>query len=366
MLLVILGAGASYDSVPSRPPDSFKSLPFRPPLANELFADRPLFVASMDKFEKCKPIIPYLQNLREGQTVEHLLEGLQAEAEIRPERGRQLLAVKYYLHVMLWQCEHNWNAEAIGITNYLTLLDQIEQWRRPDERVCFVTFNYDILLDRVMPTVGVKISEIADYIKHDTYKLIKIHGSINWAREVNTPLDNVEGNPWTRAYQIIDRFPEIEVSRRYCIVTECPVSTGGRIPLYPAIAIPVETKTESHFECPDDHMAALKAFLPEVKKILIVGWRGMEAHFVKILKEHLKSSGAVPTMVVSGSKESAIEIGQRLRSEILIDIAPAESGFSDFILDREGKNFLKNCRAFESPASETTEPAPTKKPKKRK
>jgi hypothetical protein len=295
----------------------------------------------MSRFEKCKPIIPYLQNLRPGQTVERVLERLQAEADKRSETAKQLAAVKYYLQFMLSACEQKWNEEAKGITNYLTLLDQIAQWRKPGERVCLVTFNYDTMLDNVMPTVGVNISKMTDYVGHETYKLIKIHGSINWGREVDTPLDNVDNN-WLCAYQIIDRFPEIEISRRYCMVTDRPVSAGGRIPVYPAIAIPVETKTETYFECPDDHMAALKAFLPDVKKVLIIGWRGMEAHFMKILKEHLKTSVAVPTMVVSSSKESAIEIGQRLRSEISIEITPAESGFSDFISDLGGENFLKN------------------------
>jgi hypothetical protein len=42
MIMVIFGAGASYDSVPSRPPRGLNArqfLPNRPPLASELFLD---------------------------------------------------------------------------------------------------------------------------------------------------------------------------------------------------------------------------------------------------------------------------------------------------------------------------------------
>jgi hypothetical protein len=129
MLLVIFGAGASYDSIPSRPPDHFVGLESRPPLADELFADRPFFVGAMKDFPKCQPIIPYLQQRKPNQTVEHVLEGLQVESIKRPERARQLAAVKWYLHFMLWECERQWDEVAKGITNYKTLLDQIEQCR---------------------------------------------------------------------------------------------------------------------------------------------------------------------------------------------------------------------------------------------
>src|SRR5271156_5127550 len=56
MLLVIFGAGASYDSAPTYPPGT--SIPagdvlngfHRPPLANELFANRPVFAEAIMRF----------------------------------------------------------------------------------------------------------------------------------------------------------------------------------------------------------------------------------------------------------------------------------------------------------------------------
>src|SRR5262245_25692730 len=74
VLLVIFGAGASYDSVPGLPPPPapYPALRpivggltrpeiHRPPLANQLFDDRPGFVEVMARFPDCIPLVPQLR-----------------------------------------------------------------------------------------------------------------------------------------------------------------------------------------------------------------------------------------------------------------------------------------------------------------
>jgi hypothetical protein len=126
MLLIVFGAGASYDSVPSRNPRSYSGLERRPPLANQLFDDRALFTDVMKSWPQCQPIIPYLRNLPSGVSLERRLEELQNEAPSYPARYSQLAAVRYYLQLMLQQCERFWLDDARGITNYKTLLDEVE------------------------------------------------------------------------------------------------------------------------------------------------------------------------------------------------------------------------------------------------
>ena len=73
MLMVVLGAGASYDSIPAlwRKP-VYES---RPPLANELFEPREMFSNTMLQVGRSiLPIVPLLQNLPVGRTVEQVLE----------------------------------------------------------------------------------------------------------------------------------------------------------------------------------------------------------------------------------------------------------------------------------------------------
>jgi hypothetical protein len=57
--------------------------------------------------------------------------------------------------------------------------------------VCIVTFNYDTMLEAALPTVGLNIRSIGDYVAGTKHKVIKLHGSVNWGREVAPPVDNV-------------------------------------------------------------------------------------------------------------------------------------------------------------------------------
>src|ERR1700730_17193305 len=128
MIMVIFGAGASYDSVPSRSPKigiyRRDFLPNRPPLASELFLDLGFFTDSLGRFPQCKPIVPYLRSIAPGETFEHVMETLQAEGETDPERQRQMAAIRFYLHYGIWECERLWeDSTALGITNYVTLLE---------------------------------------------------------------------------------------------------------------------------------------------------------------------------------------------------------------------------------------------------
>ncbi len=135
MLMVIFGAGASYDSVPHRRWGSrkFPGSEHRLPLANELFSDRELFTATMEEFPKCQPVVPRLR--LKNILVEQELQRLQLEAEEDPERHRQLAAVRYYLRSMLWQCEEHWGRVARGVTNYKSLLAQRRNWNKNREAV---------------------------------------------------------------------------------------------------------------------------------------------------------------------------------------------------------------------------------------
>src|SRR5690242_14572422 len=111
MLMVILGAGASYDSVPFLPPGSAPQEEQRPPLAKDLFAPRGDFLVAMSTFSECRSVIPQLQNPMSG-SVEQELERLQSEADEYPVRLQQLAAIRYYLQYVLWTCGDNWESKA--------------------------------------------------------------------------------------------------------------------------------------------------------------------------------------------------------------------------------------------------------------
>src|SRR3990170_1454341 len=149
MLIVVFGAGASYDSVLSRPPWEYsrERLHYRPPLANELFGTTDEYRDAITRFPRSRPILPRLQGVvREGGSVERDLE-----------RYKQLASVRYYLHYLFIDFVQHWDAVALGVTNYAALLDDIRHHRKDGEATCLVTFNYDTLLEGALAGFGLEI-----------------------------------------------------------------------------------------------------------------------------------------------------------------------------------------------------------------
>lgn len=349
MLMVVFGAGASYDSVPGR---SVKqgfprgSLNYRPPLADELFADSPEFVDPIKRFPMLHRLLPRLRHIPEGRTVEAELGRLQAEGVDDPERVRQLAAVRCYLHYLIWDFTRRWEDEvAHSATNYKTLTEDIRRWLRHGNRACLVTFNYDTLLESALPILGLKVNRLGygdpytidEFVAHDHVKVVKVHGSMNWGREVETPVEDLPNlNTWQVMYRLIDLAPELRVSSRYRVMREWPIGKEGTAAFVPAVAIPLERKSD--FECPQEQMRALQQCVPEVTRLLVVGWRAADDHFVKLLADGLPDR--VRGMVVAGGETMAREVVQRLTRRVRGDFVATNGGFSEFIIRREVERLL--------------------------
>jgi hypothetical protein len=338
MLMVVFGAGASYDSIPAYPPATYTQIDDRLPLANQLFENRQEFSAEMNNFTEMTPIIPLLQPSKDGITIERVLQNLQEEATEYPQRHKQLAAVRYYLHSMLWRCEDRWIGRAPGgATNQISLLDQIERWRKPDEQVYLVTFNYDRMLERALRTVGINIQSLSDYIASDTYKLIKLHGSVDWGREIGGPqeLRGLEMRQLVR--YLIDNSDSIRITPNYRLVDQVPLHVANEAMLFPAIAIPVETKVD--YECPDEHLEALRAAIPEVDKLLLIGWRAAEKPFLEHLAENLRQP--VKGLVVAGNANEALKTAARLMGGgVQGHFGTTNGGFTELVRERQADEFL--------------------------
>jgi hypothetical protein len=264
----------------------------------------------MDQFPECKPLIPRLR--RSGVAVEQELARVQAEASGYPERHRQLAAIRYYLRLALWHCQDGWREVHHGITNYSTFLDEIERWRfESEERVCFVTFNYDTMLEEAMATVlRLRVQDMDSYLTWDNYSLFKLHGSINWGRVVEGIVR--QGSGPIPSYQnimetVISNTSTVTGRYHLCGIDMRPSPDIG-LSLYPALSIPVEKKDE--FSCPPKHVTTLEELLPAVTKMITVGWRASEQDFLKMLeasKSVVISGNRQPLelLVVTGSKEGA-------------------------------------------------------------
>lgn len=343
MLMVIFGAGASYDSaqafpVTVSPPSGGNGGPWRPPLASDLFRDRDeVFGGIIRKYNQLRRILPYLRDPVSSGSVEQTLESFQEQGKAYPERQRELAAVKFYLADLLIEITEKWDARTNGITNYAALVDEILRLDKSEE-VCLVTFNYDLLLERAL--VGYsdfKMKEPDNFLSsHPKLKIFRLHGSVNWSRTVGT-----EGAIYSPT-DIVDRADSLLPSDRF-VWANAARPDGRYGSLYPAVAIPVQNKMESHFECPLAHLTYLRAMLPSVTKVLIIGWQAREAHFTGMVRQHLGKLTHV--MVVGRDKADSARVLQYFLEQISQKDVPntffGQGGFTRFIVTQEGERFFR-------------------------
>ena len=335
MLLIVFGAGASYDSVRSRRDlgnFTIYSYPFRPPLADQLFDNRGYFNEVLNLYPEARPIAQRLRDLPDDASLEQRLSGYLKESEGYEPLRRQLTAVRFYLQRVLWECGRMWGEQTSWTTNYLGLLHQVDRfWRYGREReVCIVNFNYDFMADKALEAVIERpLGSLDEYIR-GPYWLIKPHGSVNWARRIKGPVEyGQEGID----HAIISRIDELDVTPEFVLI-QGPTAGSSQEPLLPALAIPVQIKAS--FELPDAHRAALTRLVPKVTHLLVVGWRGTEPSFLDIFRKAKKRPKH--KLVVSGGLESAQTVGENLSALGAFDYSA--STFSDFIQTDELRDFL--------------------------
>jgi len=345
--MVIFGAGASYDSAQayrvSGPVNG--GGPWRPPLAKDLFLDHHHVLGDIvSKYPKLTHILPYLREPSDGRSVEQVLELLLEEGKDNPESQREFASVRFYLCDLLYRVTQEWSSHTNGVTNYAPLIKDILRFNNPSEPVCLVTFNYDFLLERALYTFGFQRKEPDEHLdSHPILKLFKLHGSVEWSRLV----DNAPPHPpGTRLHpqHLIEQADTLRLSDNFVLATATNPQQMFNFdkPIFPAIAIPVQTKSEEYFECPHSHLTSLAAMRPLVTKILIIGWQAREAHFLDMLRMKLPRLNSV--MVVGRNALDAQGILKHFMPEIRYmapNIYVGQGGFTDFIITQEGYNFFK-------------------------
>jgi hypothetical protein len=348
MLAVVFGAGASYDGFPTFPEDGRRMGDARMPLANELFQNRPAFEAARERFRAFLPLVPYLQNPLSNRSVEQVLEEFELEASQGGQRGhrirQQLTAIRFYLQTIISHCEKASTDLAQGVTNHLTLIDVIEKNRCEHEPVCLITFNYDCLIERAL-TDEVSYSFVSqqDYVRRPAYKLFKLHGSTNWGHKITMmPAGTFHGRNDEEINKLIGLSNNIDYSQDFEIVSEIPAFNSGATRLFPALTVPAEKKTQ--FSCPDSHVNVLKSLLPKVTKLLIIGWRGAEKHFLDMAGPILdQATGVLKIGIVSGTGKSCSETEVNIARVIKVDREWQyfEHGFTNFIISKAANSFIR-------------------------
>lgn len=306
MLLIIFGAGASFDAIEPAVSDVPSS--FRPPLARELFANRPDFNYYVNTTPYVKNIVQALRfAVAANRDVEEELERLAARPPAET-RIKELVALRYYVHAVMAECG-KWAPD--DMTNYRHLAYVLESWQAEhpaaDRHVMIVTFNYDTLLERGFTAVyGRFYQSHGDYTSDPRVHIIKLHGSVGWGRAT----EKVFGFPQTVSLEafLSDIRGELELQPSIRAdfagglqLVDQENYLGGAVTgrvVVPAIAIPVRTKIQ--YECPSSQIDLMKRRLKDATRVLIVGWRGGEEGFLRSLAAELPKG--VPILAVTSER----------------------------------------------------------------
>ena len=331
MLMVIFGAGASYDSCFSFPPRGVghfkRDRDGRLPLAKQLFYPESRFRVISAKYRKCQFLFPELEH---SENIEGALAVLRDEATVDFERRRQLFALQYYIRDVIAECQGLWLTDTAGVLNHQKVFD----YARRFETVALVTFNYDTLIEYSLHGLGIRFPTIDSYVAGTKWKLFKLHGSIDWVGQTA-----VEISRSLNTSVLIERSHEFYDLDYTCIRQKSarrdPENPQAELP---ALAIP--TNNKSRFVCSPDHVSVLQEVIPRVTRILTVGWRGTEAHFVKILKRcglRPETEWLIVCEETEAAKATVVNLGTvpgRMR-------VSNSGGFSRFIRSDEIKEFLR-------------------------
>jgi len=301
MLLVIFGAGASYGSA-----DGPEEL--RPPLADQLL-DYPEVAR---KYRGSSVVVDYVRRRMAERSL--LLEDALAEFGARAKQAttsqQHLVAFRFYLCDVIASAADQWLDTTSGQTRYLSLLNYLAEWQEEsNEPIALVTFNYDTLLDDALSEQFPEWvrGDFKSYIEHRQWSLLKLHGSVTWSRLAESERWQDETN-YQRAIHEANGFARSDL--RFELHSALAGGWDAESVAAPALAVPMTGKTD--FECPPDHVETLIRSIPEVKRVLICGWRASEEHMLEVL------SGLYPGYflgVVAQGQNDVEEVHERLDAD---------------------------------------------------
>ncbi len=327
-MLVIVGAGASYDSIPTRPVRA-AVLEHRLPLADQLFEPRRAFEAVQRLLPRMMGIVPNLVSRINGESVEDVLARFSEEAKEYPERLTQLACTRFYLQSIIHSCEVGWYKSDPVPSNMMALIDQMESIRKTGSRACFVTFNYDRLIEHALGTRDQSFETLNDYTPNEGYEVFKLHGSVDWLRPIPGQLiSQFGGSGWDLAQRVSRQIASLPKPGDIAKTPAMPSVVHDNVVAIPAIAIPLKAKSE--FELPQAHLDLLTIRLGEAREILTIGWRGAERHFLDLL--HKCNRFAFTVYCVAGSIRDAEETKANMqRAGIDGEYKLFGDGFTSFI-----------------------------------
>jgi hypothetical protein len=297
-LVALLGAGAS------RAAGNWDQGSPVPPLTLDLF-DEGSYRSILDHYELAHQAGRYVIGLLqapEPPAFEQLLRGLR---ESHHAHHRHMsLAVPFYLQELLWAVSEAQYRSADVYDRFIERLLTLPF-------VVFMTLNYDVLLDRRLNAHHL-LSGINDYITTDPDKnwaLLKLHGSVNWYRELATSVDACFPAK-TLDFQSTT-VGVVAPNAGLDIIRNSPTTTTSR---YPALALPEGPDDE--IVLPAEHLNFWRRLAASVHEIdlLVAGYSGYDQEVLRLIAQSMgqNQTRIRRVTVVNTDRDNAAQVRVRL------------------------------------------------------
>jgi hypothetical protein len=240
---------------------------------------------------------------------------------------RRFLSLPLYLQRVLWQVSEPWDLDPDNLNRLINRL--LEDF----PHVCFVTLNYDALLDRCLVALR-PLPTMRDFIRRDRWSLIKLHGSITWGYR----LDDVGGldldNPPAHLTDKIDRSVILHAWDLSEEALRVHRDDSGTFNTYPALSVPLGPEDE--LVCPPEHVEFVSELLADSTQVdvLVIGYSAYDQTVLNLFKEAAGEIGSL--YVVNADQESALEVADRMRTHFDgqpddADVHAAGEPFQDWV-----------------------------------
>lgn len=362
-VMFLFGAGASANCVFGADKDSFKQDILCPPLGTALFNKK--FKKLYSKYPGAVDSLHFLQD-ENGTDVEALLEDEWKEIS---QFGNELIIrrhinIQYYLQELLKTISQHvidgYNSKNL----FAVMADKLSKkhHRNKNFKPSFVSFNQDTILDKFLSKYfDLSFSSLEDYVRvnENPFCLFKPHGSWNWgwkfpdlkSKSITTSqwLFQDKVNYHKLYYELLGDYRNMLDWESYAIEYQMSRNNVGKhkvnksnlsviIPgaeniYFPALLLPYRDKDE--FTMPSSHYYDLYQCIGYAETLIIIGWKGNEFYFNKLLQSN---GNKIKKIVIADPSPENVKKQLSFLIEKGIEIVDYAGGFEDFVfngLDKE-------------------------------
>lgn len=313
--MFVFGAGASAFSVFNDEMSNFRKFPYSPPMGNELFGKK--FMAHIKKYKGVELSLPSLRAY--GNDVEGFFEKEWDEIDTshNPAVVARHINISYYLKELFNIISSETIREFSDCNLHSLFCNKLQQYiaKRKGEKIAFVSFNYDTILDHYLSQFfSVPLNSMTDYVNFNInpFFLFKPHGSCNWGwkfpdkfvRSITTNIPDFLYNnqisysdlyfnhlgshsemlyqpSWGRDKQLSNN----DVGKFSINKNKIEVIDPNSGHYFPSLLIPYKDKDQMIM--PYYHFDLMQWYFGSMEDLYLIGWKGNEASFNNLLKTHI-------------------------------------------------------------------------------